>query len=70
MSKIEENSFESEENSLKKQVFIPKNNNKNENNIIQVKSLICDNYTSGAVCCYPFRNGKNMKTLIYLVQKQ
>ena len=32
--------------------------------------LICDNYTSGAVCCYPFRNGKNMKTLIYLVQKQ
>ena len=32
--------------------------------------LISDNYTSGAICCFPFKNGKNMKTLIYLVQKQ
>ena len=32
--------------------------------------LISDNYTSGAICCFPYKNGKNMKTLIYLVQKQ
>ena len=32
--------------------------------------LISDNYTSGAICCFPFKNGKNMKTLIYLVQKE
>ena len=31
--------------------------------------LISDNYFSGAVCCYPFKNGKNMKTLIYLIQE-
>ena len=31
--------------------------------------LISDNYFSGAVCCYPFKNEKNMKTLIYLIQE-
>ncbi len=31
--------------------------------------LISDNYFSGAVCCYPFKNGKNMKTLIYLIKE-
>ena len=31
--------------------------------------LISDNYLSGAVCCYPFKNGKTMKTLIYLIKE-
>ena len=31
--------------------------------------LISDNYFSGAVCCYPFKNGKTMKTLIYLIKE-
>ena len=39
-------------------------------NYKRIQLLICDNYLCGAICCFPSKGIKNMRTLVYLVNKE
>ena len=39
-------------------------------NYNRIQLLISDNYLCGAICCFPSKGIKNMRTLVYLVNKE